>query len=377
MTTPSAEPTAISKIDHYLSSETVKARFAEIVGERNSGAYISSVMLAVADSTALQKCQADSIYISALRAATLRLSVDPGLGQAYLVPFKGKAVLIVGYKGLQDMAVRTGKYRYINVGPVYEGEEVEEDRISGFHSLKGHKSSRDAKVIGWLAAFELYAGFAHTMYMTVEEIHQHAQEYSKGYDYKNDQGEYTSLWHKESIKMERKTVLRLLLRKWGYLDPSDAAVLKEIENEPESINSEFDEGEYAEPEPTPRRSEEQNLADLGFSPEPATTRPSFTITDDVDKIFPKTDAQPTSTKASPPVPIKGMKITPQDILDQGLTKSIQSASWMWNKLLLVGKPLDQGLEICKLYRRWRDAGLEAKDAAVKTLAKEEPPAEKE
>jgi hypothetical protein len=50
---------------------------------------------------------------------------------------------------------------------------------------------------------------------------------------------------------------------------------------------------------------------------------------------------------------------------------------MWNKLLLVGKPLDQGLEICKLYRRWRDAGLEAKDAALKTLAKEEPPAEKE
>jgi hypothetical protein len=46
---------------------------------------------------------------------------------------------------------------------------------------------------------------------------------------------------------------------------------------------------------------------------------------------------------------------------------------MWNKLLLVGKPLDQGLEICKLYRRWRDAGLVAKDAAVKTLAGEQPP----
>lgn len=282
MATP--EPTAIAKINHYLSSDTVKARFTEIVGERNSGAYISSVMLAVADSTALQKCQADSIYISALRAATLRLSVDPGLGQAYLVPFKGRAVLIVGYKGLQDMAVRTGKYRYINVGPVYEGEEVEENRISGFHSLKGHKASRDAKVVGWIAAFELYTGFAHTMYMTVEEIRQHAQDYSKGYDYKNDQGEYTSLWHKESAKMERKTVLRLLLRKWGYLDPSDAAVLNEIENEPDSIDAE----EAIEGESWDRDTLEQN------QPEQKSEPP------DVDKTFPP--KQPVSISENRPYP---------------------------------------------------------------------------
>jgi recombination protein RecT len=259
MATP--EPTAIAKINHYLSSETVKARFAEIVGERNSGAYISSVMLAVADSETLQQCRADSIYISALRAATLRLSVDPGLGQAYLVPFGGKAVLIVGYKGLQDMAVRTGKYRYINVGPVYEGEVVEESRISGFHSLTGHKSSHDARVIGWIAAFELYAGFAHTMYMTVEEIHQHAEKYSKSY------ANPKSGWKTDTAMMERKTVLRLLLRKWGYLDPSDVAILNEIENEPDSIEAEFNE-EYTDHEPAPtanlHRSEKQNMTELGF-----------------------------------------------------------------------------------------------------------------
>lgn len=258
MATP--ETTAIAKINHYLSSETVKARFAEIVGEHNSGAYISSVMLAVADSEELQQCRADSIYISALRAATLRLSVDPGLGQAYLVPFGGKAVLIVGYKGLQDMAVRTGKYRYINVNKIYEGEVIEENRISGFHSLvAGGKKSNT--VIGWIAAFEMMNGFAKTLYMTVEEIHEHAQKYSKSYN--SPKGG----WKTDTAMMERKTVLRLLLRKWGYLDPSDVAVLTEIENEPDSIDADFNEGEYAEQEPAPRRSKEQNLADLGFAPE--------------------------------------------------------------------------------------------------------------
>lgn len=264
------EQTAISKINHYLGSEAIKARFAEVVGEHNSGAYISSVILAVADSEALQNCQPQSIYVSALRAATLRLSVDPGLGQAYLVPYGGKAVLIVGYKGLQDMAVRTGKYRYINVGPVYEGEVIEESRISGFHALTGHRSSRDARVIGWIAAFELYAGYAKTMYMTVEEIHEHAQKYSKSYN--NPRGG----WKTDTTAMERKTVLRLILRKWGYLDPSDVAMLTEIEKEPEAIDAEFDEGEYTEREPAPRRSEEQNMADLGFTPE----------ADDANKTFP-------------------------------------------------------------------------------------------
>lgn len=91
--------------------------------------------------------------------------------------------------------------------------------------------------------------------------------------------------------------------------------------------------------------------------------------DDVEKEFPKTDVQP--------ITVKGLKITPQDVLDNGLAKNIHSASQMVNGLLLVNKPLEEGLEICKLYRRWRDAGLVAKDAAVKTLAKEEPPAEKE
>lgn len=102
---------------------------------------------------------------------------------------------------------------------------------------------------------------------------------------------------------------------------------------------------------------------------------------DVDKDFPP---QPEAAhgpsvvvgpSAKVPAHVKGMKIMPQDILDQGLSESVQSASWMVNKLLLVNKPLDEGLEICKLYRRWRISGLEAKDAAVKTLAKEQPQSE--
>jgi recombination protein RecT len=252
----------ILKVENYL--DKARPRFAEIVGERNTGAYISSVLIAVKESEALQKCSMESIYVSALRAATLRLSVDQSTGQAYIVPFKGKATLVVGYKGLYDMAVRTGKYRYINVGPIYEGQTVEENQITGFHSITTTGTLNKDKIIGWIGAFEMSNGFGKTVYMTVDEIHAHAKEYSASY---NNPG---SPWKKETRKMERKTVLRLMIRRWGYLDPADVQQLEEIEAEPEAIDAvdfsdyipEYDEN--ADDVHKETRTQEQNLKDLGY-----------------------------------------------------------------------------------------------------------------
>lgn len=266
--------TAIQKVSRFMDAEIVKSRFAEVLGGKSSGAYIASVIVAVKENEALMNCHLESIYTSALRAATLRLSVDPATGQAYLVPFSGRATLIVGYKGLYDMAIRTGKYRYINVGPIYEGQTVEENPITGFHSISGSPTAEakmNKKIIGWIGAFEMNpargqtTGFGKTFYMTVEEIHDHAKEYSKGYD--NPKG----VWKKETQKMERKTVLRLLLRRWGYLDPSDVTVLEQIEGEGETIDAdpeiyvpEYDESAEQVHEETKKRSKEENLRELGF-----------------------------------------------------------------------------------------------------------------
>jgi len=261
--------TAIERVSNYL--DKTRDRFAGVIGERAAGAYISSVMIAVKESKHLQECSLESIYVSALRAATLKLSVDQSTGQAYMVPFKGRATLVVGYKGLYDMAVRTGKYRYINVGPIYEGMEVEENPITGFHTISRTGTLNKDKVIGWIGAFEMnpergqVTGFGHTIYMTVEEIHAHAQQYSKSY---NDP---KSPWKTETHKMERKTVLRLLIRRWGYLDPADVQALEEVESEAEPIDADtsaiYDIPEYdenAEQAHEETRTREENLSQLGF-----------------------------------------------------------------------------------------------------------------
>lgn len=262
---------AITKITKYLDADIVKSRFAEVLGDRSSGPYIASVMTLVKDSKALLECSAPSIYTSALRAATLRLSVDPAIGQAYLVPFKGQATLVVGYKGLYDMAVRTGKYRYINVGPIYKGQIVEENQITGFHTISGsiEGSRQPEEIIGWIGAFEMNPekgmvnGFGKTMYMTVEEIHRHAKEYSKGYDNPN------GTWKKETKKMERKTVLRLLIRRWGYLNPNDVQELAAAEGENETVDAQIydipaynEDDEVVEETPKPKKTQEELIHEL-------------------------------------------------------------------------------------------------------------------
>jgi recombination protein RecT len=254
---------ALTRVNEYFNNDIVRARMADILGQQNAGPYIASVLLVVANNTKLQECSSGSIYSAAMQAATMRLSVDPTAGHAYIIPRKGRAVFQVGYRGLYFMAMRTGKYRYINVGKVYEGEEVEEDRLTGLHKITGQKTTN--RRIGWIGAFEMVNGFAHTVYWTVEEVHAHARRYSQAYD-RDD-----SPWRTETEKMERKTVLANMLKQWGYLDPTDRAALASIEEEQaeRQLGRDDDiEGEIVQPELTREQAEQreaETMRQLGFS----------------------------------------------------------------------------------------------------------------
>lgn len=215
-----APVTRMDKLKMALYSQNTMERFKKVVGNSQAGPYISSVMIAAAANPKLLECTVASILTSAMRAATLHLSCDPSTGQAYLVPYGGKAVLIVGYKGLETLAVRTNWYKYINADKVYDGEEVDINRISGFITIKGQPKP-EKRVIGWVASFESLKGFGKSIYMSLDEIHAHAERYSPSYHRKD------SPWNTETWKMERKTILRILLSTWGYMDPADLAAMSQ------------------------------------------------------------------------------------------------------------------------------------------------------
>jgi recombination protein RecT len=221
---------AAIKADHTKAMKAItsdpkfKARMVEQLKDA-APTFLASVLdLYVSDSNLIQ-CDPNAVMQEALKAALLHLPVVKSLGFAYVVPYKGKPTFVLGYKGLVQLAMRTGHYRTINAGEVYEGETVKQDRITGEMSIEGTQTSENA--IGYFAHFSLINGFTKTIYWTREQVVKHAKAKSRSFS--SD----TSPWHTDFDAMAEKTLLRRLLTKYGELSVDMTQVIAE-DDQPEA-----------------------------------------------------------------------------------------------------------------------------------------------
>ena len=178
----------------------------------------------------------------------MHLPINKALGYAYVIPFKNtkkvnekwvkvyEPVFQMGYKGYIQLAMRTGQYRTINADAVYEGELRKVNKLTGEIAFDGERTSD--KVVGYFCYFELLNGFSKTLYMTVEQMANHAKRYSKGLVKYDDAGNKVDVtvdslvaladlpmapdsktvgWLGNFHGMAIKTVIRNLLSKYGYL----------------------------------------------------------------------------------------------------------------------------------------------------------------
>lgn len=220
----------------------------------------ANLITLVSGNSYLQKCAPASILSAVGQAAAMNLSISPTLGQAYIVPYKDgfnyKAQFQIGTKGLIQLAMRSGQYKTINVDAVYEGEIKSRDRATGEISWQDRTSN---EVVGYFAIFELTNGFRKTFYMSVEELKAHAEKYSQSYRYDIKNGKKTSPWTTNFAAMAEKTVLKLLISKFGIISielenaiQADQAVISKdndyryIDNERRPIDFETVESEIDE-----------------------------------------------------------------------------------------------------------------------------------
>jgi len=235
----------------------------EIIGKfqpilkKGTEAFIQSALLCISDNPKLLECTPQSLVKSTLRSATLGLSLDPALRQAFIIPRWNKqlkaqvAYFQPHYNGLYNLASRTGKYRAINVSPIYDGEQVLENVQTGLHGYRpagtniialpndqvsrldsGYrdvtKGKPALKVIGYLGYFKTMDGLEKSVWMTVEEIHEHAQKWAPE-NYASEYGAWKD--PKKRPTMEMKTVF-LALTKFMDLSGERNAILREaIESE--------------------------------------------------------------------------------------------------------------------------------------------------
>ena len=97
-----------------FGQRTIQQRFEAILGKKAQG-FISSVLQVINGNKLLQKADPQTVLNAAATAASLDLPINPNLGFAWIVPYKGQAQFQVGWKGFEQLALRTGQYRRINV----------------------------------------------------------------------------------------------------------------------------------------------------------------------------------------------------------------------------------------------------------------------
>ena len=123
-TKPQAAPTKATPaqvLNSLLNNEAIQQTLKSTL-DKNAGAFAASVMNLFNNDTLLQQCEPRAVLAEALKAAALKLPVEKQLGFAYIIPYKDVPQFQLGYKGYIQLAMRTGEYRYINAGKVYEGE---------------------------------------------------------------------------------------------------------------------------------------------------------------------------------------------------------------------------------------------------------------
>lgn len=237
-------PSSIMK--GILDNDNTKKLLQDSLKE-NAGAFAASILDLYNSDKYLQQCDPKQVFGECLKAVSLKLPINKQLGFAYVVAFKGIPQFQIGYKGLIQLCMRTGQYKHINAGEVYEGEYKGFNKLTGELDISGERTSD--KIVGYFAYMETLNGFSHSVYSTKEEVQKHAQKYSKSYNSSN------SAWKTDFDKMAVKTVLRNLLSHYGYMSvemmnamtaeqPSETDNLSE--NTDNTVNSEVIDVEYTE-----------------------------------------------------------------------------------------------------------------------------------
>lgn len=282
-TQPQAKESTAALMNMLLSKEGYQKRFDELLGKR-SPQFISSIVSLMNADSALMDAFHDApvtIIQSALQAASFDLPINPALGYAYLVPFRNskrnrmEASFIMGYKGMLQLALRTGVYKRINVVDVRAGELKSYDRLREdieLEFIEDEDEREKAPIIGYVGYFQMINGMEKTIYMTVKQLEAHEKKFRHG--------NYMSRgWKENPDAMMRKTIMRKLIGKWGLMSvtyqSADPSVLRAAQAIATGTFDDEDKPDYvvdvnaSEAEEAPDQEQPQGTIDPGtpFTPE--------------------------------------------------------------------------------------------------------------
>lgn len=181
-------------------------------------AFRRSAITLVKQNPKLLECEPTTVAQSIVRGASLGLDPDPALGQMYLVPrnvkkgdvWVSEATFQIGYKGLYELAMRTGKVAKIEVAEVREHDHFEARRGSngGLDHQPDWFGDR-GDIVGWYAFVKLTDGSEQFAVMNVAQAEAHRDAYAP----KKRDGNVYGPWIDNFSEMAEKTVF-IKAAKW-------------------------------------------------------------------------------------------------------------------------------------------------------------------
>jgi recombination protein RecT len=228
-------------LPRHLTAET----FAKVVGAE----FVRNPKLA--------ECTPVSLALCLITAAQHGLSPSSPLGHAYLIPRENRKIgktectLLIGYKGLCELARRTGEIARMDARCVYDGETF--DITGGTNPEIVHKPSltvdrADSKIIAAYAVAVMKDGGVYFDFVTRHEIDARRA--------RSGTGKYGP-WADDFAAMSRKSAIRKLLG--GGLVPLSAEIAEAIDRE------DREDGRYDTSTEAPRRSVASILSPSGPS----------------------------------------------------------------------------------------------------------------
>lgn len=230
-------------IQDYIKSmegEIAKALPSVITPER----FTRMTLSALSVNPKLAGCTPKSFLAAMMNAAQLGLEPNTPLGQAYLIPYKNKGVdevqFQIGYKGLIDLAYRSGEVKSIQAQIVYENDEFE--CAYGLEPKLVHvpaKSNRGNPIAVYAVFTTKDDGYGFEV-MSMDDIKNHAKKYSQSY------GSSYSPWNSNFEEMAKKTVLKKVLKyapmksDFARAITQDETVKTEISPDMYAVNNEIE-----------------------------------------------------------------------------------------------------------------------------------------
>lgn len=222
--------------------------------------FTRMVLSALSSTPKLAECSPQSFLAAMMTAAQLGVEPNTALGQAYLLPYRNHGQMEcqfqLGYKGLIDLAYRSGEVSVIQAHTVYEND-VFEYELGMDPKLRHVPAKADrGEAVAYYAMFKTKDGGYGFEVMSVDDVQRHAQRYSKSY------GSGSSPWRSNFDEMAKKTVLKRALK----YSPLKSDFVRGVAQD-ETIKAELSDEMYAVPDETVFEAEGEEIGSTAVDTE--------------------------------------------------------------------------------------------------------------